>query len=484
VLRLFRSYRDFCERRWIWIAAALAVLVFSASMGPESLKSNSDCFYAQEGWEMAESGPSWTVTWDGEPVLGYPPLHFWIMAGFFSMLGKTDLAARLPSLLMGLGVLLATYRIASIAGGRRTAIASTALLLVAPFFVTNARRVMIDLPLAFWTTLALLVYLEGLRRPKLHALMALPLGAAILTKSLLGLMPLFVIPAALVSPALRGTLKSRWLWLGVLGGIAIGASWSIVELLALGPSFLDLHYGIVIVSRAVQSPSSGVLTTYPRLLFEEFQPLVLPAVAGLAFSIRDRIRRRDAGIDLMIAWLVIPLIAYSIADYRFPRYAIPLFPALAFFAGYIFRERLRRTFVGISYCAIPALTIASSIVLWVQPGLLEDDSNQAFKQNTAYVQRILGDDTTLPYVGEEYWPEANAALWYWDVSVEKPRETVSDAVDRALEAPHRSLLCVRADIGAVKAVGVPYETVLEGKNWFLLRFPRAFPLTGPPGGLE
>jgi len=465
-----RSYHEFCGRRWIWIVGALALFVFSASMGSMSLKSDSDCFYAQKGWEMAESGPSFTVTWDQRPEFGYPPLHFWIMAGLFRLFGKSDFAARLPSLLMGLGMLLATYRVAAIAGGRRTAIAATAVLMLTPVFVSQSRRCMTDIPLAFWTTIALLVYLEGLKRPKLLALFAVPLGAAVLTKSLLGLMPLLVIPAGLVSPALRRPLRSGWFWTGALGGLALGAVWPIHQLLTVGREFLRLHYDVVILARAVQKPSGGVLTGYPLILVEHFQPLVFPALAGLVLFLKDRFRARTGSMDFMIAWLLIPLIVYSVAEYRFPRYVFPLLPTLAFFAGYVFERRLRRTFIAVTCYVMPILTIASTLVFWVDPSLLGRDWNQSFKQNVEVARAHLEEGTTLPYVGDEYWPEANPLLWYWNVRLEKPGDSAAQAVEKALARPDRSLICVRERIDEIRALGVPHEIVVESKHWSWLRF--------------
>src|SRR5207247_3631053 len=106
-------------------------------------------------------------------------------------------------------------RIGALALGETAGASAAALLLVSPFFLDNARRCMLEIPLAFWVAATLLLFLEGLARPRWFLLAALPLAAAILTKSVLGLLPLAAYAAAaLLSPALRAPLRTPWPWIG------------------------------------------------------------------------------------------------------------------------------------------------------------------------------------------------------------------------------------------------------------------------------
>jgi 4-amino-4-deoxy-L-arabinose transferase-like glycosyltransferase len=163
-------------------------------MGDLSLASLEDAFYAREAVEMARSGRIYTVTWNEVPAHQHPPLHLWLVARTFGVLGEGDLAARLPTVLLALGTLALTWRIGVLTLGRAAAVAATACLLATPIFVDNARRLMMEVPLTFWTTATVWVYLEARRQPRWQVALAVPLGAAILTKSVLGLMPLLAGP--------------------------------------------------------------------------------------------------------------------------------------------------------------------------------------------------------------------------------------------------------------------------------------------------
>ncbi len=488
--RTLKSYHAVCQSRWLWIVTLVAVLLFSASMNWMSLKSYDDCFYAQKGVEMWQRGGFFTVTWAGENDFQYPPLQFWLLGRSFALFGKNDFAARLPSLLMAVAMLLMTYRMGSVTVGRKAAMVATAALMLTPLFVTNARRCQTDIPLAFWTTAALLIYMEGLERPKLHALIAIPLGAAVLTKSVLGLFPLIVVPAAALVPALRKTLRNGWLWLGLVLGLVIGASWSIDQYASFGEAFTSFHYGTMVFSRTGGQPPdlTGMLTDYPLLLMEHYQPIVIPALAGLILFIVDKIRRkpeevrplyraviaprgRSSEADLLIVWAVLPVVLYSFSGLRHMRYLFPLLPAFAILTGYLVATRAKKLVAPLCCYVVPVLSIVSTLVYWFVPGLLAGDNNQVFKQKIDVARTHLEPGTTLPYVGDEYWPEANPFLYYWDVKLEKPGDTAAEAVAKALASPHRSLVCVRDRTGEVVETGAAYETMAEGKGWAWLMFP-------------
>ncbi len=469
---LLRSYHTICQSKWLWVLTLIAILLFSASMNWMSLKSYDDCHYAQKGVEMWQRGAFFTVTWAGKTNFQYPPLQFWLLGRSFALFGKNDFAARLPSLLMAVAMLLMTYRIGTATVGRKAAMVATAVLMLTTLFITNARRCQTDVPLAFWTTLAMLVYIEGLERPRLHALIAIPLGAAVLTKSVLGLFPLVVIPAAVLVPALRKTLRNGWLWLGVALGLVLSASWTIHQYVNFGDAFMSLHYETMIFSRTVQPLNlTGMLTDYPLILIEHYQPLVLPALAGLIFFIVDRRRRGSTADDFLVVWAVLPVVLYSFSGLRHLRYLFPLLPVFAILTGYLLDTRVKKLIVPLCCYVVPILSIASATIYWVNPTLLADDSNQVFKQKIEVARAHLEPGTTLPYAGEDYWGEANPLLYYWDVKLERPGDTTREAVTKALASQHRSLICVRDRLNEVAETGVLHETVVEGKGWVWLRFP-------------
>jgi 4-amino-4-deoxy-L-arabinose transferase-like glycosyltransferase len=245
-----------------------ALVLFTARMGDLSLASLEDAFYAREAVEMARSGRIYTVTWNGLPTHQHPPLHLWLVARAFAALGERDLAARLPTVLLALGTLALTWRIGVLTVGRAAAVAATACLLATPIFVDNARRLMMEVPLTFWITATVWVYLEARGRPRWHVALAVPLGAAILTKSVLGLMPLLALVGVLASEELRAPLRRPWVWIGFALGLGIGASWLGHQWWTPGSGAVASHLFAHVVRRSTRSFGLGALRAYPLILLK------------------------------------------------------------------------------------------------------------------------------------------------------------------------------------------------------------------------
>lgn len=462
------------------LAALLAAAAFSffAGAAVEPLKGLDDCRYARKGIEMWRSGSLFEVTWSGRPDFGYPPLQFWILGRSFALLGDNDLAARIPSILMALGVLALTYRIGRSAFGPGAALVGVAVLAVTPMFATHARRCMIDVPLCFWTTLALALYVAGLRRPRLHALIAVPLGAALLTKGLLGLLPLAIVPVALASPGLRGSVRSGWLWLGLLGGLALGASWPVHHAIVHGRPFVEEHFLATALSRVAGGDAhGGPAKSYFAILLEDYQPVVVPAFAGLVIYWLDRRRgRRDGRGDLLAAWVLVPLVVYSFSARRSDKYLIPIVPALALFAGYLIDTRARRFGTAFAAWVATPLLLAAGLAYWLVPGLISERGNAIYKESAASVRAELRPGTVLPYTGEGsdlYRDREHVVMRYWDVGLAQPTPP-AQAVAAALGAGHGALVCSRERLAALDSLGVSYATAVMGK-WGLVWLARPGP---------
>jgi branched-subunit amino acid ABC-type transport system permease component len=225
------------------------------------------------------------------PTHQHPPLHLWLVARAFRALGEHDLAARLPTALLALGTLVLTWRIGVLTVGRAAAVAATASLLATPIFVDNARRLMMEVPLTFWITATVWVYLEARGRPRWQIALAVPLGAAILTKSVLGLMPLAALVGVLASAELRAPLRRPWVWIGLGLGLAIGASWLAHQWWTQGSGAVASHFLAHVVRRSTRSFRLAALYAYPLILLKFYQPLIVPALVGLWLVLR----RTDLG---------------------------------------------------------------------------------------------------------------------------------------------------------------------------------------------
>lgn len=224
------------------IAAAVAI----------PLVDTTESRYAQVAADMAETGdwitPRIRVHDHLVPFEGKPPLHFWLGAAVQGLLGRGELAARLPSILAGLLTLYLVRRLGRGIVGDRASAAAVALLAIGPMFLTASGLVMLDPTLTAATTGAILLGLgHDPRAPRgarvrRDAALAACLALGFLTK---GPFVLAVVGAAgiAVSIARRSLDPLRghaWLTGGVVL-VAIAAPWFWISELR-HPGFLEYFF--------------------------------------------------------------------------------------------------------------------------------------------------------------------------------------------------------------------------------------------------
>ena len=445
---------------------AAAALLFTAN--PElSLPSLDDCFYARKGVEMARAGDLSTVTWNGVPTFQNPPLQIDLLAASFALFGENDFAARLPSALMALGVLAGVLWLGHRLAGEEVALTAAALLAAVPLFCNHARRCMLDVPLCFWVVVAFAVLFEGDRRPRLLVLLAIPLGAALLTKSVLGLLPLVVLAsAAAFDKGIRRLLRTPWLWIGVLGGLLVGLAWPLDQYFVHGPLALREHYLGEIASRSSAGFSlARVLTGYPLALLGSFQPVVLPALVGIPIVWRSR----GLAERLLVAWVLAPIVLYSFSSAQSPRYLFPTLPAMALVAALWLSRSFPRSAFWLRR-AVPLLLACAAMLFWAIPRLLSWPGNDPLKRQADVIRDAVPSGEPIPYLGTRYWGVANPLLYYAERLLEPTRNTAAEAV--AVATSRSGLLLVDKDrLGEIEAIAAP-KPVLAWGDAVLLRVTR------------
>ena len=194
---------------------ALASLLLFPRLGREGLTDPDESAYAESVREMAERGDWLIPHLYGEPILDKPILIYWVIGASFRLLGESELAARLPSALAAMVLLLAVWRLGKLTHESDEAGILSALILASSLeFVILGRAAVTDMMLTAFCTLAILCYLEvllGSGSRWLPLAGAGCLGLAVLTKGPLGLLvPALVLGSCLiVSGGWRRVLSMR-----------------------------------------------------------------------------------------------------------------------------------------------------------------------------------------------------------------------------------------------------------------------------------
>ncbi len=319
----------------------LALATFLGRQCDGGLRSFDDAYYAQKAVEQFESGGSWVSTHGGSPRYDNPPLHFWITALLYQALGVSRFAAVLATGIFASITVLLVYGLGLAFLKRAPAAFLAGLILILPgFFMDYARRGMVDqtLVLFFTLSLAALWLAEGReqRRPGWLLVYGLALGAALLTKSVIGglILPIALIWLTTQSPR---RLLAPSFWLASALGLGLFALWAVMNWRQGGQAFIDEHFAWLILDRALHDsgePGWGFLLGYIKLLGGNLWPWLPFTLAGLLMALRAWRRERNSAAALLVIWVLLPLIVMSLTRNQFLRYLLNIFPALALLAAW------------------------------------------------------------------------------------------------------------------------------------------------------
>ena len=320
---------------------ALAGLLLLVGLGAVALTDRDEGANAEAAREMLEQASWITPTLGGAPRFAKPALVYWLTAGAYTVLGVSEAAARLPSAVAALLLVLVQYAFARWAFGRDVAWRAGLVLLLSVEYVAVARMALTDATLALWTTLAAYAFLRGWwgapPRGRWYALAWVAAGLAALTKGPVGLLvPLSGVVAYL---AIAGGLRQAWREAWPLRGLAllllVALPWYVAMFWLHGWDYAARARGETLgrVLRPVTGPGGTALFYLPVLLvgFFPWSAFLPDAVrAGLRQArARARQSRREAMPVFAAAWLVSGLVLFSLAQTRLPHYVLPLFPAAA-----------------------------------------------------------------------------------------------------------------------------------------------------------
>jgi 4-amino-4-deoxy-L-arabinose transferase-like glycosyltransferase len=317
----------------VLLALVLALLAFR--LGAVPLLGPDEPRYTRVAVEMHRAGEWVTPTLQGKPWLEKTPLFYWLAGASFSVLGETEAAARVPSvlaalLLVGATALFGARLYGSAAGLHAGFAAGTSLL---PF--AYGRAASMDMLLAATVTLA--IGLAGLRVTGVAGRLAIvaaaaSAGLATLAKGPLGL----VLPALVLGGYLVATREWRWLREALspaaLATFAVvAAPWYVAIFRDQGRHFLDvfiLDHNVERFTSTVHNHPGPVWYYLPILLVGLFpwSGLVVPAV----FRLAPRASRADL---FVLLWLALPLAFFSLAGSKLPGYILPCVPPLALLVG-------------------------------------------------------------------------------------------------------------------------------------------------------
>src|SRR4029453_11015333 len=107
------------QRLQIVVLLVLTVTIYIGTAARPSLLDDADASHAMAAQAMLERGDWAVLHMNGVAWLEKPPVHFWLVAASFALLGENAFATRLPAALAVTGLVFLVYSFGSRFFGRR-----------------------------------------------------------------------------------------------------------------------------------------------------------------------------------------------------------------------------------------------------------------------------------------------------------------------------------------------------------------------------
>jgi 4-amino-4-deoxy-L-arabinose transferase-like glycosyltransferase len=371
--------------RWIvqlvMASAVVALVVWTLfyELGKGALEDWDEAIYGQVAWEMVQHGDWLTPSWNGHHFFETPPVMFWLMALAFKVGTPPELAVRLMPAIFGLLTIGFTAWLGRAILSRWVAVTAALLLVAANShesmnFVVLARQGMLDVPFTAMMVWALLHFWLGFRDSRHWQLLGLPLGVAVMIRSISAATIVVIILLNIIFFPWLGERLHRQQWravgIGVLMAAAIALPWHILQVVWHGTGFLH-DYGLLHFMKLsrMESDHRADWTYYVSILklaLPYWFWFVLPAV-GL--GIGRLVYAQDRRALLLLVWAGVIFALHTLAATKLPWYILPMYPALALLVAWFLQELIpRHAFVQEIGAVLLLLAIATWNFHTISPG--------------------------------------------------------------------------------------------------------------------
>lgn len=382
---------DAALRAWWWMrprrsmawVAAFSFLWLAATTWMYPLLLPDEGRYVGVAWEMLHSGDFLVPRLDGLPFFHKPPLFYWLTAAALALFGDHAWSGRLVSVVAATVLITVLYGFLRRYARTRAAGQTAVILAVQPFLFGAAHYANLDMLVASLMGLTILagadaVFRHEQLRPDTWSRVALYVAAAagFMAKGLIGV----VLPGGVLFFWLVG--RRRWpalwrllWWPGMVLFLVLTLPW-MVAMQWRYPGFFDYYIVHQHFQRFLESGFNNpqpfwfyvpvvLLLTLPwsvqlwRWLRPQgpLQTAFVPPARRVEQVARGPLR------GLMLSWLLVVLIFFSIPSSKLVGYVIAVLPPLAWFIQETFEQREEHTEPGVERSFVRHALLAAALCL-------------------------------------------------------------------------------------------------------------------------
>ena len=328
-----------------------AILPYFVNLGVSSIWDANEAFYAQTPREMIEARDYVTPSFNFQLRMNKPVLSYWNVAASYHLFGISEWSERLPIALGAVVIIASAFALGRLLAANVGGFLSALILATSPRLLLLARRIIIDIHITMWTALVLLCFALAETRPQRRrlylCLMYVAAGFGVLTKGPVAVfLPAVVFFIYLASQKRLGDLRHMLLPTGAVISLAIVVPWYYLLYREHGWEYIgSFIFGENLgrYAEAIGEQSRGLLFYFPVMLADLFpwSPMIPVAVW---WAIRDRWHDRVA--RLLVLWIAVIVIFFSLSGTKEDLYILPIVTAEAALIGAMIATAFEGAVVG------------------------------------------------------------------------------------------------------------------------------------------
>ncbi len=320
----------------------LAILAFSSifivNLGTGTLQTSDEQTYSQWAYHMVKTG-DYLTPWTNGAIsfaIGKPPLLMWLMSLAYQVLGVNNFASRIWTAGFGTLSLVFVFYLGKKLYNRYVGFLSALVLGTFVTYYTFARYAMTDVPLVCFSLASIYFFVLSQEKEKADRCAVLSgvfFGLALMTKQSAALLIPLIIFVYLV--ATRKSLRflfTKGFTLFWAVGLLLFSPWTVYMATRFGSQFWQSYFIYADIARSTTSIEShggtnplfyiSYLATHENWVWL----VLLPFAVGLCMYGAFKRRKGDT---LVLLWMAIVLLVFSLAQTRIYWYIMPVFPAFA-----------------------------------------------------------------------------------------------------------------------------------------------------------
>lgn len=293
--------------------------------------------YVSVAWEMWNADSYAVPLLNGEPYSHKPPLLFWLIQAGWKLFGVNELTPRLIPTFFGMLCILLLHRISLLLWPEEKKTASCASLVLGStvIWMLWSFAVMFDVILTFWVLLAVAGMLHAEKAPawkKGWVLLTLGIAGGLLTKG--PVIFVYTLPLIFLHALWSPERPLKWrvhMFTALLAGFGLAMLWAVPASIKGGEIYREAIFWKQSAGRVASSaaPHHRPFWWYLPLLPVVFFPWSLFRPSFSKFHRRSA----DKGTQLLVLWLAVPFIIFSLISGKQIHYLVPLIPAGALLIG-------------------------------------------------------------------------------------------------------------------------------------------------------